>query len=172
MAKWSFQVVTQSPAAGVADNTNEGASGFWNLVGGSATQYIKVQEIQLNGQAVATSANILVWSRDTTAAGTPTALATPNSIGPMDANTAALGAPAVGTVAATTGPFRSNSASVGKLNLSMNAFGGILRWQAAPDEEWGMYGSAATNAGGDSSLSSFTGSGTGAIGFHCVFEVK
>ena len=170
MSKWSFDVATQSPAAGVADNTTVGASGFWALLGGSGTQYIKVQEIQLNGQAVATSANILLWARDSTIAATPTTLATPNSLGPLDANTAVLAAAPAGIVAATTGPFRSNSITVAKLNMSMNAFGGILRWQAAPDEEWGMLGNTASN--GESSLSAFTGSGTGAIGFHCVFEVK
>jgi len=171
MSKWSFDNVTFSPSAGVADAVAV-TGGFMALGGGSATQYIKVQEIQEVGQAVATSANIMLWARDSTFGVTPTALATPNSMGPIDQNTAVLAAPNTAYVAAATGPQRSSSTTVAKLNMSFNAFGGILRWQAAPDEEWGIYGTSTTGGAGESSLSSFTGSGTGAMGCHIIFEVK
>jgi hypothetical protein len=168
MSKWSFQVATMTPAAS-ADGANL-AGGWMALGGGSASQYIKVQEIQETGQAAATSANIMLWARDSLLGGTLTALATPNSNGPLDANTAVLAAPNTAFIAATTVPQRSNSITTAKLNLSFNAFGGILRWQAAPDEEWGIFGSAVTL--GESSLSGFTGTGTGAMGAHVIFEVK
>jgi hypothetical protein len=62
------------------------------------------------------------------------------------------------------------SITTGKLNLSFNGFGGIIRWQAAPDEEWGIYGTATTF--GESSLSGFTETGAGPIGCSIIYEVK
>jgi hypothetical protein len=170
MSKWSFNVMTMTPAAS-ADNALL-AGGWMALGGGSATQYIKVQEIQEVGQAVATSANIMQFARDSTAGATPTALTanSGNSMGPLDASTAVLAAPNTAFIAATTAPTRSGSITAAKLNMSFNAFGGILRWQAAPDEEWGII--TATGPAGESSLSGFTGTGTGAMGAHIIFEVK
>ena len=137
---------------------------------GSASQYLKFYELEEQGQtSSAAGSNFMLWSRDSTNAATPTTLATPNSIGPLDVNTAALSAPAVGTVAATTGPSRSNSASLAKLNMSFNPFGGILRWQAAPGCEWGALGTATSV--GESSLSNFTGGATGAQSFKALFEI-
>lgn len=169
MAKWVLQVASYSPGAGVADSTTIGTSGFIALQGGSSTQYIKVQEIEENGQAPASAANYMLWARSSTVMNTATALATPNSLGPMDPNSAALASAAVGAVAATSGSFRAGGATIAKLNLSFNAFGGILRWQAAPGEEWGQLGNTATS--GETTLSTFTGSGTGLMGAHIVMEI-
>ncbi len=41
---------------------------------------------------------------------------------------------------ATTAP--QSSASLHLLELSMNAFGGIIRWNAAPTQQWNMIGNA------------------------------
>ena len=82
--------------------------------------------------------------------------------------TAALAAPALTFVASTTKPQRSTLASAGRLNLSFNAFGGIVRWVAAPGEEWGIVGVTVNLS--ESSLSAFTGSSSGLMGAHIVYE--
>ncbi len=73
----------------------------------------------------------------------------------MDAATAALAAPVLtGNTNATNKPQRSSTLKL--LNQSFNAFGGILRWVAAPGEEISIVGNTASL--GELSLSSFTGS--------------
>lgn len=167
MAKWSFSVGTFTPVA-VADATNFTDAGYMGLMGGSTTQIINIMEIYMGGQAGASSPSIMLLARDSTVQATPTALATPNSSGPLHSSTAALAAVPIGFVASTTKPQRSNSVTVGKLNLSFNAFGGIVRWLAAPGEEWSQLGNAASV--GESSLSAFTGGTPGLMGAHIVFE--
>ena len=170
MARWAFNVVTFTPATGQADATPLTSPGFCALIPGTSTQYIKVYEMEEQGQtSSAAGSNFMVWARDSTNAATPAGLASPNSIGPMDVNTAALAAPAVGMTAATTGPSRATSTSLAKLNMSFNPFGGILRWQAAPGCEWGQLGTATSV--GESSLSNFTGGATGAQSFKVLFEI-
>ena len=170
MARWAFNVVTFTPSTGVADGTTVGTVGFALVLPGSASQYLKFYELEEQGQgSTAAGANFMLWSRDSTNSASPAALATPNSIGPLDVNTAALSAPAVGTVSATTGPIRSTSASLAKLNMSFNAFGGILRWQAAPGCEWGALGTATSV--GESSLSNFSGGATVPQSFKALFEI-
>jgi hypothetical protein len=58
------------------------------------------------------------------------------------------------------------------LSLPFNAFGGVIRWVAAPGEEIETYGSVAHaegTVGGEFIISAFTGS-PGAIGGHMIFE--
>jgi hypothetical protein len=54
------------------------------------------------------------------------------------------------------------------LNLSFNAFGGIVRWVAAPGEEISTVGN--TQPLGEVSLSAFTGGTAGLMGAHVVYE--
>lgn len=171
MARWSLNVVTMTPAAGVADSVSAGITGIVGLVGGSTTQYIKVYELEEQGQtSSAAGSNFMLWARSSTAGTTLSALAAPNSLGPLDPNTAAMTAPAVGYVATTgSAPFRNGNIAVAKLNMSFNPFGGILRWQAAPGCEWGMLGNAAPN--GETTLTNFTGGATGAQSFKALLEI-
>ena len=129
MAKWSFNVATWTPVA-VADATNFTDAGYCALQGGSSTQRVNIYEIVLGGQAGSSAPCILQLARDSTVGASITALSSPNSAGPLDASTAALAAPVVGFVASSTKPQRSSSVTLGKLNLSFNAFGGFVRWQA------------------------------------------
>jgi hypothetical protein len=62
-------------------------------------------------------------------------------------------------VAATTDP---------KLELNLNAFGGIIWWNAAPTQQWSILGNTASL--GESSLSAFTGGTVGAISAHILYE--
>lgn len=139
MAKWISQVVTWTPTA-QADGVLTGA--FHALVPGGTTQFLNVMEIYMGGQAGASSVNAMTWARSSTLGITPTTLAVPNSQGPMSPFTAALAVVPVTYVAASTAPNRSPAVTVARLNLSFNAFGGIVRWVAAPGEEWGLYGTA------------------------------
>jgi hypothetical protein len=111
----------------------------------------------------------MVFARDSTVGVGASALVSPNSNGPLDSATAALAAPQVAfTTVATTFPVRSNSVSLAKLQLGLNAFGGILRWVAAPGEQWNILGNAAT--AGESSLSMLNFGTAAAISSHIVYE--
>ena len=165
MAKWSFKVATWTPIA-VADTVNMTNGGYMGLMGGSTTQRINVLEVYMGGQAGASSPSLMILSRDSTVQATPTALSTGESNAALDPATAALAAAQVAFTASTTKPQRS--ATLGLLNLSYNAFGGIVRWVAAPGEEIGMLGNTASF--GEVSLSAYTGGTPGLTGSHIVYE--
>lgn len=167
MAKWAFQVGTWTPVA-VADATNFTDGGYMGLMGGSTTQLIKISEVYMGGQATASAPCIMLLARDSTVQATPTALASPNTNGALHPSTAALAAVPIGFVASTTKPQRSNSVTLGKLNLSFNAFGGIVRWLAPEGGEFQLLGNTASL--GEVSLSAFTGGTPGLMGAHLVYE--
>ena len=134
-----------------------------SMVGGSGTQMTDVLEVLISGRDVSSVASAFQLCRSTsTIAATFTGLASPNSDGPMIPATAALTAPVNVFVAATTKPQASNVVTDAKLNLALNTFGGILRWNAAPTQQWQMLGQAtgfgcsilfnASAAGGNSAL--------------------
>ena len=165
MAMRSFKSATWTPTA-VADTANFTDNGYMGLMGGSSTQRIKISEIYMGGQAGASSPSIMIVSRDSTVQATPTALTTGQSDAAIDPSTAALGAPAVSFTASTTKPQRS--ATLGLLNLSFNAFGGIVRWVAQPGYELQSLGNTASL--GEVSLSAYTGGTPGLMGAHILYE--
>lgn len=165
MAKRSFKVSTWTPVA-VADTANFTDNGYMGLMGGSTTQRLSVIEIYMGGQAGASTPCYMVLSRDSTVQGTPTALSTAASDAAFDPSTAALAAPPVAFTASTTKPQRS--ATLGLLSLAFNAFGGIVRWVAAPGEEIGVLGNTASL--GEVSLSAYTGGTPGVMGSHIIYE--
>jgi hypothetical protein len=167
MAKRSLQIKTFTPTA-TADATNLVDNTYFGFIqGANATQRINIQEVYLGGQAGASSPTIMVLARDSTvAAGTP-ALGTNQTDAALDSATAALAAPPItGNTVVTTKPQRSATAQL--LNLSFNAFGGIVRWVAAPGEEISQAGNAASL--GETSLSAFTGGTPGLMGGHIIYE--
>jgi hypothetical protein len=167
MAKWNFHATNWTPTA-VGDGADIADASFMAVQGGSATQMIDILEIMINGLASSTTPTLMQFARDSTVAGTPTALAAPNGAGPMHPSSAALAAPPVTCVASGTQPQRSNSTSHGRLELGLNAFGGIVRWVASPTAQWGII--TATQPLGESSLSAFTGGTPGAISAHIIYE--
>lgn len=167
MAKRLFQVGAFIPTA-TADATNLATATYMAIGASGATARLNIVEIYEGGQASASSINIMQFARDLVLGATLTALAAPNGDGPMDTNTAALAAPPLTFVAATTSPQRTNTSATARLNLSFNAFGGIVRWVAAPGEEWGITG--VTVSVSESSLSAFTGGSVGSMGAHLVYE--
>jgi hypothetical protein len=166
MAKRIFQATAFTPTA-TADNTALTNATYMAIGAGSATQTLNVIEIYEGGQAAASAVNIMQFARDIALGVIPTALAATNSDGPMNTGTAALAAPPLTFVAAGTGPKRDNTATAARLNLTFNAFGGIVRWVAAPGEEWTITGTTVSVS--ESSLSSPTGT-AGAMGAHIVYE--
>ena len=165
MAKWSFKSATWTPVA-VADTAAYTDNGYMGLMGGSTTQILQIQEVYMGGQATSSAPCIMIVSRDSTVQATPTALTTGQSNAALNPATAALAAPQVAFTASTTKPQRS--ATLGLLNLSFNAFGGVVRWVAAPGEELGVLGNTASF--GEVSLSAYTGGTPGLMGAHLVYE--
>lgn len=165
MAKRSLSLTTFTPTA-TADTTNlVDATYFGVIQGGSATQKVAILEVYLGGQAGSSAPSIMVLARDSTVAGT-VSLGTGQNDAALDASTAALAAPTVVGNTATIKPQRSSSLKL--LNLSFNAFGGIVRWVAAPGEE--IYTIGNTASLGEVSLSAFTGGTTGLMGGHIIYE--
>lgn len=165
MSKFSFKVSTFTPVS-VADTTNFTDGGYMGLMGGSTTQRINVSEIYMGGQATASAPCIMIVARDSTVQATPTALSAGNSNAALDPASAALAAPPVAFVASTTKPQRS--ATLGLLNLSYNAFGGIVRWVAREGSELVILGNTASF--GELSLSAFTGGTPGLTGAYVIYE--
>jgi hypothetical protein len=168
MAKRSFQVATWTPTA-TGDGTTYANGTFMSLGAGSTTQVLEVLEIYVGGQAPSTSSPcILQFARDLVLAATPTALAAPNGDGQVDGVSAAPATTPVACVQATTNPSRTNTATTARLNMSMNAFGGAVKYQANRGEGWRIVGTAVSVS--ESSLSAFTGGAVGLIGSHIIYE--
>lgn len=167
MAKRTFHANNWTPTA-TADTSALANATYMALKGGSSTQFINISEVYIAGMAGASSPTFMQLARVSTVETTPTALASPNSDGPMHPSTAALAAVPVSFVAAAAGPQRSAVTTDAKLELGINAFGGIVRWVAYPGEEWGQIGNTASL--GESVLSAFTGGTVGAVNAHIVYE--
>ncbi len=169
MAQRVFHATNYTPTS-TADTSALANATYQALKGGSSTQLIGISEIMVMGAgtAAATGYMFMQLARVTTVETTATALASPNSDGPKRASTAALAAPPVSFVAASAGPQRSASTSDAKLDLTINALGGIVRWQVPKGEEFGLIGN--TQPLGEVVLSQFTGGNSNAISSHLVYE--
>lgn len=165
MAKRSVSITTITPTA-TADATNLVDATYPALLqGGSSTQRNNILEIYLGGQAGSSSPTFMLLSRDSTVAVT-NSMGTGQTDAAMDAATAALAAAPLTGNTNTTKPQRS--ATLHLLNLAFNAFGGLVRWVAAPGEEISTVGNTASL--GEVSLSAFTGGTPGAMGAHMIYE--
>jgi hypothetical protein len=167
MGKRSFQCPVWSPTA-TADTTALANNTMMTIGALNATSGLLVQEIEIGGQGSASSPMIMMFARDSTLGATPTALAAPNSDGPLHTLGQTTQSGSITFNFATTSPQRSAVTTSARLNLTFNGFGGIVRWQAAPYEEWGIIG--VTVSVSESSLSSFTGSTPSNIGAHIIYE--
>jgi hypothetical protein len=170
MSTYMFGVGTITPGAGTADATNLTANTYMELIGGTSTQVNFIDEIYMGGQAASTAPLIMLLARDSTVIGTPSALVTPNSNGPLNASAGVLTAPAVPAITGSTQAQRATSVTLGKKSFTFNAFGGIVRANYAnTNDRFGILGNTASL--GACSLSSFTGStAASAIGAHIIYE--
>ena len=151
-------------AAAVADTTTFTAGqapGF--LRSGAATQMLRVNEVYIGGEDTASTPTTMILARTSTIS--VGALSVGNNA-LTDATSTAPGTTAAwGSTAATTFPQRS--ATLYLLDLSLNTYGGIARWQARYGEEITAYGNTASL--GEMVLSSKTG--TGKSSGHILYEV-
>lgn len=170
MSKRIFQVSSFTPTA-QADGVL-GAGTFAALKPGSSTDILKIGKILLEGQASSSAVTATCLARSSTLGITPTALALPNSDAPVNIAATAVTTAPVAYVAAATAPNRSPAVTVARLNLTFNAFGGIIQWQTNPgsEEEWVAVGNA-TTSNSESVLSSANTGTAGAIGANFFYEV-
>lgn len=147
-------------AAALLDNTFLGC-----LLGASATQRTNVSLVHIGGLASSTAPTPIVLARDSTIAVTLVA-GTGFRDAPLDPETAALAAPVVVGNSAATDPQRS--ATLHLLELALNAYGGIAKWECAPGSEISMVG--ATASIGQMSLSAFTGGTPGLVSSNLIYE--
>lgn len=167
--KRSFQAASFTPTA-TADATTMANATYMSLGNPAAANMLTISEIEENGQASASAVNIMQFARESTLPTTPTALASPNSDGPLNGVAQALSASPVACVAAGTGPQRSNATTGSKLNLAFNAYGGIVRWTAVPGFEIKVIG--VTAGVSNMNLSAFTGGSPGLMGAHIIYELE
>jgi len=162
MPRVTGAIPSWTPVA-VADTTNFTDGGHQTIQGGSSTQRGECREVYIGGQAGASSPTFFVFGRTSTVGGTLTAL----RLAAMDPSATTASLP-TNFAASTTKPQRS--ATLGMLlTLSMNAFGGVVRWVNGPDEIISYLGNTASL--GELSLNAFTGGTPGLVGTHIVIEV-
>jgi hypothetical protein len=169
MSVYMFEVGTWTTGTGTADAAALTTLQYMALQGGTSTQVNFVEEVYMGGQATASAPVIMLFARDSTVVGTPTTLVTPNSNGPVNASAGVLTAPAVGAVTGGTQAQRATSVTLGKKNFTFNLFGGIVKasYQNTQDR-FGILGNTASL--GEVSLSAFTGSTSGLVGSHILYE--
>jgi hypothetical protein len=162
MARWTALKNNWTPIA-VADTTAYTDNGYMALAGGTTTQRVNILEVYMGGLAAASAPAQMLFARDSS-------LGTTSLSGvvtePLDHNTAALAAPTLAFSVATAKPQRSSTRQL--LALGFNAFGGVVRWVAAPGQEIGVFGNAASV--GEVSLSSASTGTPGLMNSHFIFE--
>ena len=168
MSQRSLVMTTFTPTA-TADTTNLVDGTYFGIIqGASAIQTVAIMEIFLGGQAIANAQTYMVLARDSTI-GVTVSLGSGLTDSALDPATGALAAPTVTGNTCTTKPQRS--ATLKLLNLSFNAWGGIVRWAPYTEAETPkLVGNTASL--GEISLSAFTGGTPGALGGHIVYETR
>lgn len=162
MARWAAAIPSWTPVP-VADTSAMTDNGHQTIQGGNSTQRGELREVYLGGQNGASSPTFMVLGRTSTVGGS----LTPARLAALDPSTAALAAPPVNYAASTTKPQRSSTLGI-LLNLSYNAFGGVVRWVNGPDEIISYLGNTASL--GELSLNAFTGGTAGLTGSNIIFE--
>lgn len=147
----------------VADTVNMTDSGYETfLQGGNGTQRLICSELYLGGEDTASTPNTVVVARDSTVAVTAIS---GNKNAAIDGSATPPATLAVFGNASTTKPQRSSTLHL--LQPSLNSFGGVMRWVAAPGSEINVVGN--TQPLGELSVSHVTG--TGKFSGHMIYEV-
>lgn len=170
MAKRSFTSNAWTTGTGTADNAQVTSGSYQSLATGSASQMIMIQEIYIGGLSTSSAVQNMQLRRTGTAGtGGATALSAPNSDGPLNTLAAAVTTVPIAAVAyATNQPIPTNTATFARMSLAFNSFGGVVRWLAAPGEEFYLIGNG-NNV--DVTLSNNTGSGSGTVSSHIIYEM-
>jgi hypothetical protein len=153
-------------AAAVADTTTFTAGQMPGALRAGANMQCKINEVYLGGEDTASTPTQMILAR--TGVLSVGAL----SVGGLNLMDAAALAPSVlpnwGSTAATTFPQRLATGYL--LDLSLNTYGGIARWQARYGEEIGLLG-VATPAQPAAEVCLSSKVGTGKTSGHIIFEV-
>lgn len=166
MATYSltWQGVTFTATALGANNLVDSTYPFF-VRGGNSTQVVSYQEVYVGGEDTATTANEVIFARSNTQVGSGAASGT--TALQTDASATAPGTlPTVGNANATNKPQRSAAGSL--LQLTMNSFGGIVRWVLPQNVRVTTLGNAAATTGGEATLSSIVGGGK--TSGHVIYE--
>jgi hypothetical protein len=110
-----------------ADGAGPLASNSYQAVRSLSAAMLRVMDLYIGGEATASTVNRMSLRRASTNSGTPT-----NQV-PAASNYNSQAAVSQGSVASTTGPIIASTQHLG--NFALNAFGGVVRWVAAPGEE-------------------------------------
>lgn len=149
MAQYTHGAVGYTPVAH-ADSASSLANNSYQAVrGGASTQLARIVEVFIGGEATSSTVNRMALRRLSTNATTPTDQT------PAPLNIYSPAAVAQGYVAASTGP--TIAATQHLANFAFNAFGGIVRWVAAPGEE--IYFGTTTAPNAQVCLDSISGTG-------------
>ena len=151
-------------AAAVADSSVHGAGNFPGVMrGGTSTMSWKVNEVYIGGEDTASTPTTMILARTVT-----TVSSGAQTVGTYAAADPNLTAP--GTLVGwgnTMTVYPQRAPTLYLLNLSLNTFGGIARWQARYGEEIAAYGNVVGN--GELVLSSKVG--TGKTSGHIIHEL-
>ncbi len=169
MAKRAFATGAQTFSA-QAVSVALVANSYMSTKGGSSTQLIDILEVLVSGMATASTVAAISLDRVQTISTGASALVSPSHDGPMHPSTATLAAPPVTLTNASTGPYASATVADALLNFGLNLFGGILRWNAAPTQQYSILGNTAPL--GEALLwNSSTGGGSnGLANAHIIYE--
>ena len=126
MATFTHGAVGYTPIAH-ADGAGPLASNSYQSMHSLSAAMLKIIELFIGGEATASTVNRMALRRASTNSGTPT-----NQV-PAALNYNSQAAVSQGSVAGTTGPIIASTQHLA--NLALNAFGGVVRWVAAPGEE-------------------------------------
>lgn len=162
MSVFTSAVTSWTPTA-TADGAQLTASGYHALRTASAGDNIRILEILVVGEASATAINANALRRHTTHSSTPTNRV-PAPANPLSVNAATF----QGFITASTNPTVAALATIQHvLTLSINAFGGILRWSSYQTgaEIW-----CATATANNDEVSIATVTGTSVQSTHYVVE--
>jgi hypothetical protein len=170
MSVFTFNARQVSPGAGTADTVALTNNTYMAIQGAAATQRTNILEVFIQGESTAAAVSYLTLAHDTTIGITPAALVSPNSNGLNDSNAGALANPVLVAISWTTPPQRATTVTLPKLPFSINAFGGVLKWNPwAPNMAYTILGN--TQPLGEASLSAFTGSSASAqVSAHIMYE--
>jgi len=173
MAKRSFSNAGTA-WANVADGAALTANQYMHITGGAASQLVNVMEVYIGGQATSSTVSPFLLARESSlGTGGASAVASPFADGGLASNITALVSGSTVIVAhsfVTLQPQRASTVTLGRLNLTLNCFGGIVKWTAAPGEEWQILGTVTTSVDSVLSVSNANSGAAGSAGAHIIYE--
>jgi hypothetical protein len=155
------------------DSTDLANASYPLALQGIATQMTYIYEVYMGGQSTSSAPTMTCLAFDsqvgsgslTKTTSTSTSNLTDTGMSGLTTALVSGSVPTVFNNTATNKPQRDTAKIL--LPLSFNAFGGVVRWLAAPGEEVVLFG--ATASFGEVSLSARAG-GAGIVSAHMIFE--